>query len=151
MSNQDNSNEQNTRSPERGGLDLDALNHRHANGYDKWFRMCAGAESIITAFENGIVHLDIRVDERLRSPMDVITRNIADTWRWEPELNQATGYCALIYRTEQLLGFSFNPTGMSQDAIAEIIRRFKESPAEPDILIGTIEGTYQKDAGEAPV
>jgi hypothetical protein len=113
--------------------------------------MCAGAESIITAFENGIVHLEIRVDERLRSSVDVITRNIADTWRWEPELNQATGYCALIYRTEQLLGFSFNPTGMSQDAIAEIIRRFKEPPEQPDVLLGTIEGTYQKDAGEAAV
>jgi hypothetical protein len=113
--------------------------------------MCAGAESIITAFENGIVHLDIRVDERMRSPVDAITRNIADTWRWEPELKQATGYFALIYKTEQLLGFLFNPTGMSQDAIAEVIRRFKEPPAEPDILLGTIEGTYQQDAGYAPV
>ncbi len=86
------------------------------------------------------------MDERLQSPVDVITRNIADTWRWEPELNQATGYCALIYTTEQLLGFSFNPTGMSHDAITEIIRRFKEPPAQPDILIGTIEDTYPKDA-----
>jgi hypothetical protein len=61
--------------------------------------MFAGAGSRITAFEDAVIHINVRVDDRQSLPVEVITRNIADSWRMEEELKHATRYLARIYKT----------------------------------------------------
>src|SRR5207244_3737987 len=50
--------------PASAPLDLKSLNERHLSASDKFFRMYAGAASSITAFDGGIISLDIHVDSR---------------------------------------------------------------------------------------
>ena len=129
-------------------IDLDALNNRHESSRDKWFRMCAGASSKITSFENGIIHLKITVDERLKLTLERISRNIVESWIHEDELCHATGFVAEVFKTEGLLGFYVpidenNPAdGISE----ELIRRIKAVPANPDILLEVIQGTFNDES-----
>ncbi len=73
-------------------LDLADLNDRHTRNHDKWYRMFVGAASRITAFEGGVIHLDIQVDNRLEAPFVEITHKIACSWLYLEELAQARGY-----------------------------------------------------------
>jgi hypothetical protein len=126
---------------------LAALNERHLRTSDKFFRMFAGAASVITAFEDGIISLEIRVDNRLSLPVEMITRNIAKSWRHEKELESATGYVAHIYKTERPSGFAVPLKDCSSPNFAEeVVRRANEVVRHyPDILLTTIRGTFEKE------
>lgn len=66
-------------------LDFASLNARHVSRSDKFFRMFAGAASFLQAFDAGILHLDIRVDNRLRDSPGKIADAIARSWH-RPEI-----------------------------------------------------------------
>lgn len=130
--------------PPKESLDLAAINERHVRGVDKWYRMCVGAASNLTSFENGIVYLDIHVDNRLDQPLAGITRKIAQSWLMEEELKCADGYSAHIYKTERPSGGMVVPDGSGLDALAGKHLYLVNELAQgfPDVLITTISGSY---------
>jgi hypothetical protein len=123
--------------PRQNGLDLKDLNSRHVRSIDKWYRMCAGAGSKITAFEEGTIYLAIWVDERQQPPFDEIVGKVARSWLHEEELKNAFRYVAVIFQTDGRLGALVNPQLAHQ--LVNMIR-----PAtKPDVPIGVISGRFR--------
>jgi hypothetical protein len=123
--------------PRQNGLDLKDLNSRHVRSFDKWYRMCAGAGSKITAFEEGTIYLAIWVDERQQPPFDEIVGKVARSWLHEEELKNAFRYVAVIFQTDGRLGALVNPQLAHQ--LVNMIR-----PAtKPDVPIGVISGRFR--------
>lgn len=137
---------QGTAIPGKKRLNLKAINARHVRNSDKWYRMFAGAASMLTSFKQGIIHLDIHVDNRLDEPLEQITGKIAKSWLLEEELQHAQGYLAHLYKTERPSGCAVVSDGSGAGALAEeLVRRMKEMAVEyPDVLITTIAGSYAK-------
>jgi hypothetical protein len=108
--------------------------------------MFAGAASMLTSFKQGIIHIDIHVDNRLDEPLEQITGKIAKSWLLEEELQHAQGYLAHLYKTERPSGCAVVSDGSGAGALAEeLVRRMKEMAVEyPDVLITTIAGSYAK-------
>jgi hypothetical protein len=86
MKNENHLNDQSGSGPRQNGVDLEDLNSRHVRSIDKWYRMCTGAGSKITAFEEGTIYLAIWVDERQQPPFDEIVGKVARSWLHEEEL-----------------------------------------------------------------
>jgi hypothetical protein len=129
--------------PTQDALDLVGLNERHAQRSDKFFRMYAGAASTLTGFRAGVIYLDIRVDIRVRFPLEALTRNIAESWRRENELCSATDYCASIYLSSGWLGFILGgPNIHSEQKIQEAVKRLKESADSSDAFVTRIKGAF---------
>jgi hypothetical protein len=123
---------------ETNGLDLKDLNSRHVRSIDKWYRMCTGAGSKITAFEEGTIYLAIWV-ERQQPPFDEIVGKVARSWLHEEELKNAFRYVAVIFQTDGRLGALVNPTTTTPHQLAHMIR-----PAtKPDVPIGVISGRFR--------
>lgn len=120
---------------------LEEINERHIRNIDKYFRSREGAASNLTGFHAGFIYLDIRVDDRLRVPIEAITRNIANSWRRERELNGAVAYCASIYKSARWSGYLLGPDATSHQK-EEAIRRMKEPANPPDVFIKMIEEQY---------
>jgi len=128
-------------SPARTPRNLEEINEQHIRSVDKFFRMCAGVASKLTGFRAGFLYLDVRVDDRLRVPVETIVRNIAASWRQEKELNGARGYSAVIYQRLRWSGFSLRPDATAQQ-MEEAIRRMKEPSNQPDTFLKVIEEEY---------
>jgi hypothetical protein len=130
-----------------GNIALASLNERHLHVSDKFYRMFAGAASVITGFRDGILSLEIRVDNRLRLPVETITQNIADSWRREKELQSATGYVAHIYKSVRPVGFALSLEDRSwPDFAKEVVRRANEMASHyPDVLLTTINGSFESE------
>jgi len=84
---------------------LDAINERHALGFDKWYRMLGIGASEPTAFKNGIVYLDVRTygNSQRNSSIKETVRKLVKNWPAQKELMQAKGWSAHIYRDGRLL------------------------------------------------
>lgn len=120
---------------------VEEINQQHISRIDKFFRMYAGAASKLIAFDAGYIYLEIRVDDRLTIPLDKIARNIAESWRREPELRGAIGYSALISKSARWSGFILE----ADSAEAEVeyaLSRLKEPTNEPDVFLKIIEEAY---------
>ena len=126
---------------EKPARTLEEINERHVRNIDKYFRNREGAASNLTGFHAGFIYLDIRVDDRLRVPIEAITRNIANSWRKEKELSGAVAYCASIYKSARWSGFLLGPDATVRQK-EEAIRRMKEPANEPDVFIKMIEEQY---------
>jgi hypothetical protein len=125
--------------PRQNGLDLKDLNSRHVRSIDKWYRMCTGAGSEITAFEEGTIYLAISVDERQQPPFDEIVGKVARSWLNEEELKNAFRYVGIIFQTDGRLGALVNPTTTTPRQLVNMIR-----PAtKPDVPIGVISGRFR--------
>jgi hypothetical protein len=133
-----------TGTPTKESFDLVAINERHLRGVDKWSRMYAGAASNLTSFENGIIYLDIHVDNRLDQPLTEVTRKIAESWLMEAELKCAVGYSAHIYKTERPSGGVVAPQPGGIEALTGQLLHLVNGLAKqfPDVLITTISGTF---------
>jgi hypothetical protein len=133
-----------TGTPTKESLDLAGINKRHVRGVDKWYRMYAGAASNLTSFDNGIIYLDIHVDNRLDQPLAEITRKIAESWLMEEELRCADGYLAHIYKTERPSGGMAVPNPGGLEALAGQLLHLVNGLAKQfsDVLITTISGSY---------
>ena len=131
-------------------LDLASLNARHTSSSDKFFRMFAGASASLTAFEDGIIHLDVRVDNRLRISLEQITRSLAGSWHREEELRSASGYVTHVYKSERPTGFAIAMHNRSPDEIANIVvQQCRLIPAEAqyaDVLLAVLKGTFAQEA-----
>jgi hypothetical protein len=123
--------------PRQNGLDLKDLNSRHVRSIDKWYRMCAGAGSKITAFEEGTIYLAIWVDERQQPPFDEIVGKVARSWLQEEELNNAFRYVAVIFQTDGRLGALVNPQ------LAHQLVNMVRPATKPDVPIGVISGRFR--------
>lgn len=121
-------------------LDLEILNERHLRSVDKFFRMFAGAASRITKFHGEIIYLDIQIDDRLKIPLEQITRNIATSWHTESDLSGATGYVAHIYKSLHPSGFVFSVNTPSEEAIERINGIATDYP---DVMLRIISESFQ--------
>lgn len=120
---------------------LEEINEAHVRHTDKLFRQSEGAASTLIRFHAGIVSLDVRVDDRLRAPLEAVTRNIANSWRREKELSGAVAYCASIYKSARWSGFLLAEGATPQDK-EEAFKRMKEPADEPDVFVKMIEEPY---------
>lgn len=124
--------------PERS---LEEINAAHIRHTDKFFRNIEGAASNLTGFHAGFIYLEIRVDDRLRAPLQALARNIANSWRREKELSGAVAYCASIYRCARWSGYLLEEKATEQEK-QHAIRRMKEPANEPDVFLKIIEEEY---------
>ena len=126
-------------------LDLEQINHRHIHGIDKFFRMFGGAASQLLSFDDGILELEVRLDNRAnRSTPAAMARKLADSWHREPELRSATGFLVHVYKTMRPLGFAIPASGRSKKTLMEdLVRQARKLAKEhPDILLETVRGSF---------
>jgi hypothetical protein len=129
--------------PKRNGLDLEGLNKRHVSSIDKWYRMCAGVGSEITAFEHGTMYLAITVNERQQPPFDEIVGKIVQSWMHEKELKTASEYVAVIYETEGRLGVLINARTGTPDQLAHELFKRMRTATKPDVPIAVVSGRFR--------
>ena len=129
--------------PRSNDVDLKDLNRRHTSSIDKWYRMCAGAGSEITAFEDGTIHLAITVDDRQQPPFHEIVGKIARSWLHGEELKNASAYVAVIFQTDGRLGALVNPRTGTLDQQAHRVVKLMRPATEPDVPIAVISGRFR--------
>ena len=138
----------------RAKLDLASLNARHISSSDKFFRMFGGAASTLTAFEDGILHLDVRAGNRLRISLEDITRSLARSWHCEEELRSATGYLAHVYKSERPTGFAIATHNRSPHEVAQQVfqqfRLIRPEPQHADVLLAILQGTFAQESQGEP-
>jgi hypothetical protein len=144
MENKNHSNNQSGSGPRQNGLDLKDLNKRHASSIDKFYRMCAGAASKITAFEDGTIYLAITVDERQQPPFHEIVGKIAQSWLHEDELKNASRYVAAIFQTDGRLGALLNPRTSTPHQLDQLVQMMR-LVTKPDVPIAVIQGRFGND------
>ncbi len=83
----------------------------------------------------------IKLDDRVQSPIEALTRNIALSWRREKQLSNAEGYCASVYFTPRRSGYLLEPDATPADR-AEAERRMREPANEPDVFLKIIEEPF---------
>ena len=126
-------------------FDLDEINRRHIRSIDKFYRMYAGAASKLLSYEDGILELDVRLDGRLKKATPAaMAVKLANSWHREPELQDATGYVAHVYKSVRPVGFVTPASGRSKKVLREeIVSRVKElAKGHPDILLETVRGGF---------
>jgi len=126
----------------QNGLDLKDLNRRHVSSIDKFYRMCAGTGSEITAFEDGTIYLAITVDDRQQAPFDEIAHKIARSWLHEQELKNASRYVAVIFQTDGRLGALVNPGKKTPGELADEVVKLMRPTTNPDITVAVIHGRF---------
>ena len=145
MENENHSNNQSGSGPRQNGVDLEDLNKRHRSSIDKWYRMCAGGGSEITAFEDGTIYLTITVDDRQQPPFHDIVGKIAQSWLHEDELKNASRYVAVICQTDGRLGALVNPRTIAPHQLAHRIVELMRPVTKPDVPIAVIQGRFGND------
>ena len=136
------SNDQSGSGPKPNDADLKDLNRHHIGSIDKWYRMCAGAGSEITAFEDGTIYLAITVDDRRQPPFDEIVGKIARSWLHEEKLKNASRYVAVIFHTDGRLGALVNPSTSTPHQLAhQVVKAMRPAP-EPDVPVTVICGRF---------
>lgn len=120
--------------------DLNDLNRRHVSSIDKFYRMCAGAGSEITAFEDPTIYLAITLDDRQKAPFDELVGKIAQSWLHEEELKNAVDYVAEIFRTDGRLGALVNPGKKTPGELADEVVKLMRPATNPDVPIAVIQG-----------
>jgi hypothetical protein len=139
MENENHSPSQSGSGPRQNAFDLEDLNRRHVSSTDKWYRMCAGAGSEITGFEDGTIYLSIVVDERQQRPLEEIVGKIARSWLHNKELKNASQYIAVIFQTDGRLGALVNPrAATSRQLTHELLNNIR--PKKQDAPITVISG-----------
>jgi hypothetical protein len=123
-------------------VDLKELNRRHLSSIDKFYRMCAGAGSEITAFEDGTIYLAITVDDRRQPPFDEIVAKIARSWLHEEKRKNASRYVAVIFHTDGRLGALVNPSTSTPDQLAHQVVKAMRPATKPDVPIAVICGRF---------
>ena len=80
-------------------LDINAINQRYIHTIDKLYRMHGGLSSELMAFHNGVLYIDISVDDRWplkEKTLKGTALQIAQSWRGNSELKHAFGYHVFI-------------------------------------------------------
>ena len=122
---------------------LERLRHRHIQRAGKFFQMFAGASSSLEKYESGILHLEIR-SAKQGDILQRIVRNIAKSWRHEPELVGALGFNATVYRKANPPGFVAGLADLEKPDFAKAMVAALKAAADPssDVLIGIMEGVF---------
>lgn len=129
-------------------IELRRLYHTHINRAGKFFQMYAGTSSELERYEDGILHLRIRSTKE-GALLKQIVRNIAKSWRHDPELSGATGFRAAVYRSANPPGVVAGPEDLEKPNFAAVFAAALKAAADTtsDILVEIIEGTID-DATE---
>jgi hypothetical protein len=110
--------------------------------------MFCGTASHLSLYENGILHLEIRVPgQEGRISVEQLARNIAESWSYGVRLNGATGYKVYIYKANHPAGFVVDPKGTDREVLAKTFVAAMKAAAKPgpDILLKIVEGEFGND------
>ncbi|MCX6972510.1 MAG: hypothetical protein NTV93_20495 [Verrucomicrobia bacterium] len=110
--------------------------------------MFCGTASRLTLYENGILHLEIRVPgERGGISVEQLARNIAISWSNGVRLNGATGYKVHIYKANHPAGFVVDTKGSDSEVLAKTLVATMKAAAKPrpDILLEIVEGDFENE------
>jgi hypothetical protein len=99
---------------------------------------------------NGIIHLEVRIDHRLRLSLEKITQSLAESWRGEEELRSATAYVVHVYKSDRPTGLAIATHNRSSDEIAQHasqqIRMIPTESQYADVLLTILKGTFAQVA-----
>lgn len=128
--------------------ELSALLNEHVHRAGKFFQMFCGTSSRLTLYENGILHLEIRVPgERGGISVEQLARNIAKSWSFGTKLSGATGYKVHIYKANHPSGFVVDAEGSDHEVLARTLVATMKAAAKPgpDILLKIVEGDFDNE------
>lgn len=128
--------------------ELSDLYSEHVHRAGKFFQMFCGTASRLTLYENGILHLEIRVPgERGGISVEQLARNIAISWSNGVRLNGATGYKVHIYKANHPAGFVVDTKGSDSEVLAKTLVATMKAAAKPrpDILLEIVEGDFENE------
>jgi hypothetical protein len=128
--------------------ELRALYTEHVHRAGKFFQMFCGTSSRLTLYENGILHLEIRVPGEVRGiSIEQLARNIAKSWSYGVRLNGATGYKVHIYKANHPAGFVVDAKGSDSEVLVKTLVATMKAAANPgpDILLKIVEGDFDNE------
>ena len=128
--------------------ELGDLCNEHVHRAGKFFQMFCGTASRLTLYEDGILHLEIRVPgEVVRISVEQLARNIAKSWSYGERLNGATGYRVHIYKANHPAGVVVDTEGSDHEVLARTLVATMKAAAKPgpDILLKIVEGDFENE------
>ena len=125
---------------------LRAINRRHVNTVDKFFRMFVGASSTLTDLDGSVFDLEIKVDRRVASDsLRQLAGNMARSWHRNPELEGCRECRVRILRQEGPTGFAIPAAEVGRagdertgSIVSEMLRQLDESGQLPAPLVSEL-------------
>ena len=125
-------------------IQLKEIRRFHMHNYDKLRMMHTGTSSHLISFENGILHLRVRVPASRRVHAHKLALGASQGWNSVPGLTEARAYRTRVYERHAPAGVAVNSQTTPAGAIVAAILAFAEVNKHPelDLLLEVIEGTY---------